>query len=103
MKLRFIQKPFSFLFLIEGKMNYHMVWETLDTEEATYVWHIVKDTNILKIAFGKIDHIISQIKAQGKLAYLISTENPPTRIYHEYSESSDGFRKWREELDNILN
>src|SRR5690606_14704023 len=36
MKLRFVLHPFSFVFLIVGAENYHVVLETLDTEEATY-------------------------------------------------------------------
>lgn len=42
MKLRFVHKPFSFIFLLEGNKNYHIVWEVLDTKEATYVSHIKK-------------------------------------------------------------
>jgi len=40
MKLRIVVKPPSFLFLLKGKNNYHIVWETIDTEEATYVWKV---------------------------------------------------------------
>ncbi|MEJ6982442.1 hypothetical protein WG906_18395 [Pedobacter sp. P351] len=101
MKLRFIQKPFSFIFLLEGKMNYHIVWETLDTEEATYVWHIVKDINLLKHTLKRIDHIINDIKVKGKLAYISSTEDSLKRLYHDYSDSDDGFLKWKSELENV--
>lgn len=42
LKLRFVLQPFSFLFLLSGENKYHVVWETLDTEEATYIWHTEK-------------------------------------------------------------
>jgi hypothetical protein len=102
MKLRFVHKPFSFIFLIQGDRNFHIVWETLDTEEATYVWHIDKNLQVLKMTLRKIEDIINVIKVQGKTAYLSSTEDPFRRIYHDYSEFVDGFVKWKGELENIL-
>lgn len=102
MKLRFIHKPFSFIFLIEGDRNYHLIWETLDTEEATYIWHIEKNLQALKKTLRKIEDIINVIKIQGKTAYINSTEDPFRRIYHDYSEIVDGFAKWKNELESIL-
>lgn len=102
MKLRFIHKPFSFIFLIEGDRNYHIIWETLDTEEATYVWHIAKDINILKLTLQKLENIINLIKVQGKTAYINTVDEPFRRIYHDYSEFADGFLKWKAELENYL-
>ncbi len=102
MKLRFVHKPFSFIFLIQGVRNYHIVWETLDTEEATYVWHITKDINVLKMTLKKIEYIINEIKVQGKSAYISSTEDPFKRIYHDYSDIVHGFVKWKGELESIL-
>ncbi|GGG94702.1 hypothetical protein [Pedobacter zeae] len=49
MKLRFTQNPFSFFFLIQSESNYHIVWETLNTAEATYIWSIEKDPDVLKL------------------------------------------------------
>lgn len=102
MKLRFIHKPFSFIFLIQGDRNYHIIWETLDTEEATYVWHIAKDVNVLKLTLQKLENIINVIKVQGKTAYINTAEEPFRRIYHDYSEFVDGFLKWKGELENYL-
>ena len=102
MKLRFVHKQFSFIFLIEGDRNYHIIWETLDTEEATYVWHISKDINILKTTLIKIEEIINVIKVQGKTAYISSTDDQFRRIYHDYSELVDGFIKWKGEIECIL-
>ncbi len=102
MKLRFVHKPFSFIFLIQGERNYHIIWETLDTEEATYVWHIAKNIPALKLTLKKIEDIINVIKAQGKIAYISTTDDPFRRIYHDYSELVDGFVKWKRELENTL-
>jgi hypothetical protein len=103
MKLRFIHKPLSFIFLITGERKYHIVWETLDTEEATYVWHIDKDLKILKLSLQKIEDILNVIKVQGKTAYINSHEFNAQRIFHDYSEVADGFIKWKSELENYLN
>ena len=102
LKLRFVHKPISFLFLIEGDRNYHLIWETLDTREATYIWHIDKSLAQLKISLRHIEDIINIIKVQGKTAYLNSADEPFRRIYHDYSELVDGFVKWKGELESWM-
>jgi len=102
LKLRFVHKPISFLFLIEGDRNYHLIWETLDTREATYIWHIDKSLAQLKISLRHIEDIINIIKVQGKTAYLNSADEPFRRIYHDYSEMVDGFVKWKGELESWM-
>lgn len=102
MKLRFVFNPFSFIFLVEGNNDYHIVWETLDTSEATYVWHVPKDIKVIKITLKKIEDIIIVIKAQGKTDYIKTTEDQFNRIYHDYSDLVDGFVKWKGELESIL-
>jgi len=102
MKLRFVHKPFSFIFLIQGDKKYHIIWETLDTKEATYIWHIPKDLNLLKITLKKVEDIINSIKIQGKNSYINFTEDQFTRVYHDYSELVDGFVKWKGELESRL-
>jgi hypothetical protein len=42
LKIRFVLEPFSFLFLLAGDVKYHIIWETLNSEEATYIWHFDK-------------------------------------------------------------
>lgn len=102
MKLRFVHNPLSFIFLIHGKENYHIVWETLNTEEATYVWHIKEDINLVKMTLDKINDAIKLIKTQGKIAYIRATEHDFTRIFHDYSNTIDGFIKWKGELEYKL-
>lgn len=102
MKLRFIHKPFSFIFLVQGEKNYHIIWETLDTEEATYIWHSRKDIHELKRMLRKIEDIINVIKVQGKIAYINSSEDTFRRVYHDYSELVEGFVRWKGELESML-
>lgn len=102
MKLRFVLKPFSFIFLIEGEKMFHIIWETLDTEEASYIWHIEKNKEKLKLKLNQIEDIINIIKVQGKTAYINSRDENYHRIYHDYSELVDGFVKWKSELESFL-
>lgn len=37
LKVRFVLLPFSFVFLLTGQEQYHLVWETLDTEGYLYL------------------------------------------------------------------
>ena len=103
MKLRFVIKPFSFVFLIEGAANYHIIWETLDTEEATYIWKCDKDIHRLKLELKKVEDIINAIKTQGKISYIHTKEANYSRIFHDYSNEVEGFIKWKEEVDSVLN
>ncbi len=102
MKLRFVHKPFSFIFLIEGNKNYHLIWETLDTKEATYVWHLPKDINAVKKTVPMIEGIINEIKFQNKKSYIYSTDDPFTRIYHDYYDPVGGFVKWKSHFEKVL-
>lgn len=102
MRLRFILKPFSFLFLVEGEEHYHLIWETLDTEEATYVWTVDKDKSKLKPALQKVGEVINTIKALGKKAYLASSEEGYRRVLHHYKLGIEGFIKWKDDLESSL-
>lgn len=102
MKLRFVHKPISFVFLIQGARNYHIVWETLNTAEATYIWHVAKDISVLKMALRNIEAIINGFKATGKRDYISLTEDEFSRVYHDYTDINSGFVKWKDELESIL-
>lgn len=101
MRLRFVLQPFSFLFLLEGREQYHLVWETLDTEEATYVWPVAKEVDKVKMALQMVEDILQLVKVQGKTAYLTSDETC-SRIFHHYKEGIRGFIKWKNELESRL-
>lgn len=102
MRLRFVLKPFSFLFLLEGAERYHLIWETLDTEEATYVWPVEKEVVKLKLALKKIEDIIQLVKVQGRTAYLSSSGETYRRVFHHYKDGVKGFVKWKGELESGL-
>lgn len=102
MKLRFVLQPFSFVFLIAGKQNYHIILETLDTEEATYIWQTEKDKSVLIDMIKKIDKELNIIREKGRQFYLET--NPPnfSRIIHDYSDNNKGFIIWKGQLEERL-
>jgi hypothetical protein len=102
MKLRFVLKPLSFIFLVKGNKRFHFVWETLDSEEATWIWHSGNNREELKRTLSKIEDILNVVKIQGKTAYINSNDDMFRRIIHDYSDVTEGFIKWKFELDSVL-
>ena len=101
-KIRFVLNPFSFVFLLSGQEQYHIVLETFDTEEATYIWHINKDLNSIRQVLNSIDQELNIIRNKGRMFYL---QNPPThfsKIIHDYSEERKGFIVWKDQLEERL-
>ncbi len=102
LKLRFVLSPFSFVFLISGKHQYHVVWETLDTEEATYIWHVDKNITALKNKLKQIDAELGTIRSKGRQYYTgVQTDNF-SRIVHDYSEDRKGFIIWKDLFEERL-
>lgn len=102
LKIRFVLSPFSFVFLLTGKEQFHIVFETLDTEEATYLWHFPKDKPTLKIKLKEIDEQLSIIRNKGRQVFL---ENQPTnfsRILHDYTDDKKGFIIWKDLLEEQI-
>jgi hypothetical protein len=102
LKIRFVLSPFSFVFLLSGAEQFHIVMETLDTEEATYIWHIDKDLTLLKYKLKEIDHSINLIRNEGRQIFLESLPQNFTRILHDYSDERKGFVIWKDLLEEIL-
>ena len=102
LKVRFILQPFSFLFLLAGEKKYHIVWETLDSEEATYVWHIDKGREALRIALGEIEIILQGIKQTGRQNFLEKENSNFSRVLHDYSDAKKGFIVWKGSLEERL-
>lgn len=82
MKLRFVLQPFSFVFLLAGEQNFHIILETLDTEEATYIWHTDKNKSVLIDTIKHIDKEINIIREKGRQAYLETSPQNFSRIVH---------------------
>jgi len=102
LKIRFVLSPFSFVFLLSGAEQFHIVMETLDTEEATYIWHIDKDITLLRNKLKEIDLNINVIRNDGRAVFLESQPQNFTRIVHDYSDERKGFVIWKDLLEEIL-
>lgn len=99
LKIRFVLSPFSFVFLINGMQQYHIVLETLDTEEATYIWHIDKGNANLSSKLKQIDEALGIIRTKGRQTFIESNPDNFTRIVHDYSDDRKGFVIWKDLLE----
>lgn len=102
LKLRFVLNPFSFVFLLSGDEQYHLVLETLDTREATYIWHVEKNKQELRDQLRRIDQQLSLIRNEGRQAFLESQPMNFSRILHDYSDEQKGFIQWKDLLQERL-
>jgi superfamily II DNA or RNA helicase len=102
LKIRFVLSPFSFVFLLQGTEQFHIVMETLDTEEATYIWHIERNITLLKNTLKEIDHSINIIRNDGRQIFLESQPQNFTRILHDYTDERKGFIIWKDLLEETL-
>jgi len=102
LKLRFVLSPFSFVFLLAGEEQFHIVLETLDTEEATYIWHIPKDKQLLREALKRIDGDLNIIRQHGRQYFLDTQPLGFSRVVHDYSEGRKGFVVWKDGVEEGL-
>jgi len=102
LRIRFVLTPFSFLFLLHGNKKYHIVWETLNSEEATYIWHFEKSMDALRQGLNEIEMILQEIKATGKPDYLGKEHNNFSRVVHDYSDPKSGFTTWKGMIEERL-
>ncbi len=102
LKIRFVLNPFSFVFLLAGKTGFHIVLETLNTEEATYIWHFDNDKQSLPDKLRQVDNYLNSIRNNGRQTFI---ENPPdnfSRILHDYSADRKGFVIWKDLLQERI-
>ncbi|MDF1573193.1 MAG: hypothetical protein P1P82_16415 [Bacteroidales bacterium] len=102
LKLRFVQNPFSFVFLLSGPGQYHVVLETLDTEEATYIWHLNKNKQLLRQKLQSIDQDLNVIRNKGRQAFLEKQRENFSRLIHDYTDDRKGFIIWKDKLEEKL-
>lgn len=102
LKLRFVLNPFSFVFLLTGIDQYHIVLETLDTEEATYIWHIEKNRQLLRQNLRIIDQDLNIIRNKGRQYFLENQLENFSRILHDYSDERKGFIIWKDLLEERI-
>lgn len=102
LKIRFVLSPFSFVFLLAGKEQYHIVLETLDTDEATYIWHLEKDKMVLRTKLAQVERDLNMIHDKGRQLFLETNPQDFSRVLHDYSEARKGFMIWKGLLDEKL-
>jgi superfamily II DNA or RNA helicase len=102
LKLRFVLNPFSFVFLLPGTEQYHVVLETLDTEEATYIWHVDKNRELLWQKLRSIDQDLNIIRNKGRQSFLEKQPENFSRLIHDYSDERKGFVVWKDQLEERL-
>lgn len=91
-----------FVFLLSGQEQFHLVMETLDTREATYIWHIEKDKQELHNQLREIDRQLNMIRNDGRQAFLESQPVNFSRVLHDYSDEQKGFILWKDLLEERL-
>jgi superfamily II DNA or RNA helicase len=101
-KVRFVLQPFSFVFLLESSEQFYIVLETLDTEEASYLWHFPKAVSDLPSRLKEIDRYLDIIRKRGRQAFLMAPPENFSRILHDYSDSQKGFILWKDILEERL-
>ena len=102
LKIRFVLSPFSFVFLLAGENQFHIVLETLDSEEATYLWQIEKDKTQLRYQLKLIDEQLSIIRNRGRQTFLDTKPENFSRILHDYTDSQKGFIIWKDLLEERI-
>ncbi|MCX6272127.1 MAG: DEAD/DEAH box helicase family protein [Bacteroidetes bacterium] len=102
LKIRFVLNPFSFVFLLAGEEQFHVVMETMDTEEATYIWHLEKSISELKNRLKDIDLDLQFIRAKGRIPFLEKLPANFSRVHHDYSDEKKGYILWKTSLEEKL-
>jgi superfamily II DNA or RNA helicase len=102
LKIRFVLSPFSFVFLLSGEQHFHIILETLDTEEATYLWHTDKNKQALINKVKEIDQQLDIIRNKGRQTFLETNPGNFSRILHDYSDKKKGFIIWKDLLEEQI-
>lgn len=102
LKMRFILHPFSFVSLLVGQQKYHIVLETLNTKEATYIWHLPKNPFKFKEELNQVNKKLNFIRNNGRQSFLETKSENFSKIIHDYNEDQKGFYKWKNTLEERL-
>ncbi|TRX00219.1 DEAD/DEAH box helicase [Flavobacterium gawalongense] len=102
LKIRFVLNPFSFVFLLAGKKGFHIILETLNTEEATYIWHFDNDKRTLPDKLKQVDHYLNIIRNNGRQTFIENLPENFSRILHDYSDERKGFTIWKDLIEERL-
>tara|TARA_B100000378_G_scaffold274952_1_gene270181 strand:- start:567 stop:1799 length:1233 start_codon:yes stop_codon:yes gene_type:complete len=104
MKLKMINKPLSYLFLIKKNNRSYFIWETLYTREATYIWYYntVRDSKEWRAIFNNLKNSIYRIQNEGRNVFLQNKPENFHRVIHTYEGDNNGFDKWKIDINNII-
>jgi len=94
--------PFSLVFMVRGRINQYLVIETVDTEEATYIWELGDQPSAIRQQIVTINDQLNQIMHHGRTAYLKSPPSNFRRIIHDYSDPRKGFVLWKAQIQSIM-
>jgi hypothetical protein len=98
-RLRITGKPVSFIFVIKGMLGYFLVWETYETEEATYLWKLESaDQNNRHQELAKLLETIKWLRDKHKMEYIRSAPANFERIDHDYLVPHLGLESWKGSL-----
>jgi hypothetical protein len=110
-RIRFTNHPnFGFIFLAEGELNNHFIWELLNSN-ATYIWTIGKGRNEIDLQYKRIEATINTILISGrekyKRAYRTANQDNDlilNVINHKDigSQFKDDFPEWKYRLNELI-
>lgn len=110
-KIRFTSYPnFGFIFLAEGKLNNHFIWELLNSH-ATYVWTIEKGDIEIELQYNRIESTINKILKCGRDEYkksyktkLFDIDLICNFINHTEKDtlSLNGFPRWKQRIHELI-
>lgn len=102
-RLQMTGKPVSFIFVAKGPLHYHLVWETYETEEATYVWQLLSgDSQSRRQEMTEIIDKIKWLREKNKMQYRKSAPGNFHYIEHDYAAEDGGLLNWKTALDLYL-
>lgn len=70
----------------------------MDTEEATYIWHIEKTMHELTLKVKEIDRLLGDHQVK-RTPGLSGYSDNFSRIVHDYSDDPKGFILWKDLLE----
>ncbi|GAC1420265.1 MAG: hypothetical protein NVSMB67_12270 [Flavisolibacter sp.] len=74
----------------------------MNSEEGTYIWHMDKTRESLRIALGEIEAILRDIKQNGRQTFLEKESINFSRVVHDYADAKKGFVAWKGMLEKKL-
>lgn len=102
MKIRYIARFLSIVFLIEKESKYYLVWESLKVRKASDIWTLPKDANQVDMAMQDIPKIIHSMNINGKKSLPDGLSENFTRIEYNYSNLLNSFDLWQNDFNYFV-